>query len=119
MPVRPISNILLVAGVAAVVAGCGTARRGEPLAGPLPQASPGMARGEAIFERKCGPCHPGGEAGVGPALNDKPLPRFMMKFQVRKGFGAMPSFPEATIGEEDLDLLIDYLVALRRHKPGA
>ncbi len=65
----------------------------------------------------CHQCHPGGEAGLGPALNDKPLPTFVKKFQVRHGLGTMPSFPEDKISEEQLDYLMEYLKALRRNRP--
>jgi mono/diheme cytochrome c family protein len=63
----------------------------------------------------CQKCHPGGEAGLGPALNDKPLPVFLMRFQVRKGLGAMPAFPESRISGDELDDLLKYVVAFRRH----
>src|SRR5688572_581576 len=40
----------------------------------------------------CHQCHPFGQGGLGPALNDKPAPRFLVKTQVRLGFGTMPGF---------------------------
>jgi mono/diheme cytochrome c family protein len=63
----------------------------------------------------CNKCHPGGEAGLGPALNNKPLPKFLMHLQVRKGLGAMPSFSEKKIPDGDLDDLLEYVKALRKH----
>jgi hypothetical protein len=36
-----------------------------------------------------------------------------MKFQVRHGLGAMPSFDEERISDQHLDQLISYLQALR------
>ena len=76
-------------------------------------ASPQVARGEHVFMENCHQCHPGGEAGLGPAINDKPLPGFMMKLQVRAGVGAMPAFSAHEISATDLDVLIAYVKARR------
>jgi mono/diheme cytochrome c family protein len=97
----------------ALAAGC-SARRGEPVAGPFRDPSPEVRRGEVIFDRQCSHCHPGGERGLAPALNDKPLPGFLIKFQVRHGLGAMPAFSQREIGDQDLNDLVRYLKALRR-----
>ena len=94
--------------------GC-SARRGEPIVGPLPLSEPGITRGQQVFMRECHQCHPGGEAGLGPALNNKPLPGFLIRFQVRNGLGAMPGFSQKEISSTELDDLIDYLKALRNH----
>ncbi len=48
------------------------------------------------------------------ALNNKPLAGFLVRFQVRHGLGVMPSFDEERVTEEELDLLVEYLAALRR-----
>jgi mono/diheme cytochrome c family protein len=98
--------------IALLVASCGTARRGEPIVGPLALA-PEAARGEQVFMRECHQCHPKGEAGLGPSLNDKPWPGWLMRFQVRRGLGAMPEFSADEISPAELDDLIAYLVALR------
>jgi mono/diheme cytochrome c family protein len=92
--------------------GCGSARRGVPVAGPI-QLTEQEKVGRTVFVRICNQCHPGGEAGVGPALNNKPLPGFMIKMQVRRGLGAMPAFPEDKISEEELDDLVGYLKTIR------
>jgi mono/diheme cytochrome c family protein len=63
----------------------------------------------------CHQCHPGGEAGLGPAINDKPLPGFLIRLQVRNGLGAMPAFSAQEISPDDLDDLIAHLKALRQH----
>lgn len=65
--------------------------------------------------KKCKQRHPLGDAGLGPAINNKPLPGFMIKSQVRLGAGAMPSFSKEEINGEELDDLVEYLKALRRH----
>ena len=102
----------------AALAGCSTSRREEPLAGPLPLADPQLVNGRQVFMANCYECHPGGSAGLGPSLNDKPLPAFAIRTQVRKGFGAMPAFDDTRIPQPDLDNLVAYLQMLRQHKPG-
>ncbi|MBZ0158093.1 MAG: cytochrome c [Alphaproteobacteria bacterium] len=102
--------------LAMVLAGCGSARRGEPLTGAFEPQNEVAARGQLVFMKYCNQCHPKGEAGLGPSLNNKPLPGFLMKFQVRNGLGAMPSFPPSHISDQELDDLIAYLKALRHHK---
>jgi mono/diheme cytochrome c family protein len=96
--------------------GCGSARRGEPIRGPLALSSPKVEQGQQVFMRNCQKCHPGGEAGLGPALNDKAFPEFLKRFQVRHGLGAMPSFSKEEISEAQLDDVMAYLKALRQHK---
>jgi mono/diheme cytochrome c family protein len=84
----------------------------------LPLADPKLVAGRQIFMANCYECHPGGSAGLGPSLNDKPLPAFAIRTQVRKGFGAMPAFDEGRIPDPDLDNVVAYLQMLRQHKPG-
>lgn len=112
---RKIFPSIVVTAALLSLASCGSARRGEPLKGPIDLSSPEMKNGKAVFEHHCSQCHPGGEAGLGPAINNKPLPGFLMKFQVRRGIGAMPSFPEKHISDSELDDLISYIKALRKH----
>jgi mono/diheme cytochrome c family protein len=101
-----------------LAAGCSTSRREEPLSGPLPLSDPKLVAGRQVFMGNCYECHPGGSAGLGPSLNDKPLPAFAIRTQVRKGFGAMPAFDDSRIPNWDLDNLVAYLQMLRSHKPG-
>lgn len=116
---RPSSGpaILAAAVVAVLLAvlliGCGSARRSEPILGALPDGAQEHAQGRLVFARKCDACHVGGEGGLGPALNDKPLPKLAMKLQVRRGLGSMPAFSEEEIGDRELDLLLEYVVSLR------
>ena len=104
----------MVIAAALLLAGC-SARRGEPLVGPLSDNSDAVARGQRVFMANCHACHPGGEAGLAPAINNKPLPGFMIKTQVRLGVGAMPRFSKEEISSDQLDDLVTYLKALRRH----
>jgi len=96
-----------------IAIGCSSARRGEPVAGPLASLSNEERTGRTVFMQACYQCHPGGMAGLGPAINDKPLPEWLVKMQVRQGLGAMPSFDESEISESDLDALAAYVSAMR------
>ena len=87
---------------------CGAVRLGENTNG-LPAHSAIAQRGEVVFMQHCHKCHPGGEAGLGPAINGKPLPTFLMHFQIRSGLGAMPSFDDDLINGAELDELLTYL----------
>lgn len=110
-------SLVVVAAIVSgwLVAGCSSARRGEPLAGPMMITLPEVKHGKKVFMKNCQQCHPGGEAGLGPALNNKPLPNFAVRLQVRHGFGAMPAFPEKEISEEELTHLLAYLKELKQH----
>ena len=95
--------------------GCRSVRRGEPIVGAFQSSDPEVQRGRIVFQQHCYKCHPGGEGGLGPAINDKPFPRFLMKTQVRAGLGAMPSFHKQDIPPDELEVLMKYIVALRKH----
>ena len=110
---RARARFTVAGGLLVALAACGTARRGEPAGPQVAVDSPHEARGEALFFRHCSPCHPGGEAGLGPAINDKPLPELAIKTQVRKGVGAMPAFSERDISDRDVDAIVEYLEAMR------
>ncbi|HLP17359.1 MAG TPA: cytochrome c [Bacteroidota bacterium] len=97
--------------------GCTGARKSEPFGGPLSVTDEHVENGRDVFMKDCNKCHPLGESGLGPALNNKwYLPSFMIRFQVRHGLGAMPSFPRNRIPNQELDDLIDYLKAMRKRK---
>jgi mono/diheme cytochrome c family protein len=101
---------------AAMLAGCISARRSEPLIHPAPPMSPAAQRGEPLYMKHCQQCHPGGDAGIGPALNNKRLPAFAIRTQVRWGFGAMPKFSKAELPPQNLSDIVEYLKALRARK---
>ncbi|MDB5104686.1 MAG: hypothetical protein JWP91_2375 [Fibrobacteres bacterium] len=94
--------------------GC-SGRRSEPLRGALDVSDPKVGHGQMVFMDKCDKCHPGGDAGLGPSLNNKPLPGFMVGFQARHGLGAMPAFAEDELPKGDLDDVVAYLKALRKN----
>ncbi|CAN5827949.1 hypothetical protein BH23GEM6_BH23GEM6_22040 [soil metagenome] len=109
--------VVLALSILLTAAACGTARRSEPLTGEHHLASAQLVRGEIVYSLQCAQCHPGGEAGLGPSINDKPLPTWLIRFQVRNGLGVMPAFSREQISPEDLDALILYLKVLRRQDP--
>ena len=98
----------LAAGLATWAA-CGTARLGETAQPALPELDAQAARGEVVFMQRCHKCHPDGEAGLGPAINGKPLPGFLVHLQIRQGLGSMPSFDDELIDEGQLDDLLAYI----------
>jgi mono/diheme cytochrome c family protein len=92
-----------------------TTRASEPIKGPLELDSQELALGQKIFNSHCNKCHPGGEAGLGPAINDRPTPGFLYRFQIRNGLGAMPGFSREVISNEEMDALIKYIHKQRGH----
>src|SRR5688500_3852835 len=110
------AKLICFLGVAAILTsvGCGTVRRGEPITGVSQSKDPEVQRGAVVFAQHCYQCHPGGEGGLGPGLNDKPAPVWLMKTQVRVGLGTMPGFSDEQISDEELNVLMDYVIALRK-----
>ncbi len=109
-----VAHLLLLAIFLLLLSGCGVARRGEPLGKPVELRNQSEARGQVLFMRHCNQCHPGGETGLGPALNNKPLPGFGIHTQIRNGFGAMPAFSGRVLSDQDVSDIIAYVHALRR-----
>lgn len=108
----PLLGVLLLASP--LFAACAPAQRGEPFTPRVRPASAEAEAGERVFMRMCNECHPGGAAGLAPALNNKPLPAWMIRWQVRHGLGAMPAFGPEVIPDDELDALVTYLIELRR-----
>jgi mono/diheme cytochrome c family protein len=104
---------------ALVLMACGgSARRSETSVGkPPPITKPGEKRGEVGFMKFCNQCHPMGEGGLGPTINDKPLPGAAIKLKVRTGLGGdMPTFSSEEIPEQALDEIVEYIEALRSNR---
>ena len=111
--VAKVGLFAVVCAVGLAHVGCGPKQRDEPFTERLSPDDPRVASGQRVFSRHCYQCHPGGAAGLGPGLNDKPLPVALMKTQVRQGLGTMPAFSKQDIPDAELDDLIRYLKALR------
>ena len=103
----PLLLLLLLA-----LASC-RAQRGEPFDRPAALDEQGR-RGQLVYMRHCNSCHPNGAGGLGPALNNKPLPAPAVRLQVREGVGAMPAFPGSLIPDGELEDLVAFVSQLRR-----
>jgi len=115
------TSVALLASASAVALplGCGSvARRPNVVPARELRLNPRLAEGQRVFMQYCNQCHVGGAAGLGPSLNDKPLPGLLVKLQVRLGLGAMPAFPKRAISGSQLDDVVRYLHYLRKHPDG-
>lgn len=90
-------------------------RKSPPIKEPLSLEDQSVRNGQIHFMAHCHKCHPAGEAGLGPAINSNPAPKFAKRFQVRHGLGVMPSFKDDEISDEELSDIMAYLKALRRN----
>jgi mono/diheme cytochrome c family protein len=107
--------ILMIVGLAlASSVACGSTRGNEPRVSAMTLTTK-QRHGQALFHQFCHQCHPNGDAGLGPAINSNPAPMAAFRLQVRNGLGAMPSFPDAIIPDQDLDLLLAF-VAVQRER---
>src|SRR5690348_213165 len=89
-----------------VIAACGAEHRGEPSGSELVPPTLTLAEGEHLFHKFCYQCHPGGMSGLGPAINDKPLPALAIRTQIRVGAGAMPSFGPDWLSDHQVDEIV-------------
>ena len=115
--IMPVLGMLAIGAGMIATAGCGTARRTEPIAPALLLSDPKLQRGQQAFYAHCHYCHPHGAAGLGPAIVNKPLPGFVITFQVRHGLGAMPSFHADRISTDELETVVAYIKAVHANKP--
>jgi len=101
---------------ALLLGGCSGAvqRVGEPFSRAPEVETEQIALGQRVFMQHCHQCHPHGEGGIAPMLNDRAFPRLLVDLQVRHGFGAMPAFPRSVITNEELGALNEYMRALRQ-----
>ena len=95
-------------------------RRSEPITGKVvPADNLELRTGQVLYMAHCYRCHPGGEGGLGPALNSLHVPSFVKKFQIRHGLGTMPGFNKNEIEEGDLKYITKYMHYLHELKPGS
>jgi mono/diheme cytochrome c family protein len=111
---------LLVMGCATIneFGGGPVARRPNVVPEVQLRDNPGIAEGQRVFMEHCNQCHVGGAAGLGPSLNDRLLPPWFVKFQVRRGLGAMPAYSSSVITETQLDDVTAYMRYIRLHPNG-
>lgn len=99
-----------------MVQSCGPARVSEPVAGPTP-LGPRERQGQVAFMHTCNGCHPQGEAGLGGALNSKPLTAPILRAKVRGMVpGDMPKFGENEVSDDDLDAIGVWLATMRKKR---
>lgn len=109
-----ITTLLMMVIVVIITVGC-SARKGMPYSEPLTLESQQLKNGEILFNGYCNSCHPGGSSGLAPALNNKPLPAFLIRFQVRNGVGTMPAFEEKVLSDDEVKNIAKYVVYLRKN----
>ena len=107
----PVVWLSCACGFGLSAAACGASRQSEPVTGKSTPLDAKELAGQRVFMRDCNGCHPQGDGGLGPALNDKPVPAAAIKLQVREGLGAMPAFDEREITPEELDALVAFMSA--------
>jgi mono/diheme cytochrome c family protein len=116
MTTRLVTTVIaatLVVAWLALMLGCGHKHRGEPQGPSVKPDNVAEAVGARLFSRFCFQCHPNGEAGLGPALNDKPLPELAIRTQIREGVGAMPAFDGDLLTDEEVAAIARYVQDLR------
>lgn len=94
---------------------CGPSRRG-PAFGTEREFNTQQQEGRVLFMRNCNMCHPGGSSGLGPGINNKPLPSVAMRTQIRQGVGAMPAFTEDMLTDAQVDAIVAYLNEMQEEK---
>jgi mono/diheme cytochrome c family protein len=73
--------------------------------------------GQRTFATSCNSCHPGANAGIGPALHG---PQFSARYPdetaiaavIRQGKGGMPGFSAGSLSDQDLANVVAYLHGL-------
>lgn len=71
--------------------------------------------GQAVFNRYCAVCHPGGNRGSGPALRPLVPNRTDQQLRdvIRMGKAQMPGYKSGQISDEQMDHLIAYMRSLK------
>ena len=130
LPIVLVISILL--GISILLAACGQAAAPTPAPTPTPTkpaaaapppappatsappagaAGTDVAQGKSAFDANCTGCHPGGGAGVGPAIKGKSQDE--IKNKIRSGGGAMPAFGPSQLGDQQLNALAAYVNSLK------
>ncbi|PAM92996.1 hypothetical protein B4N84_20280, partial [Flavobacterium sp. IR1] len=106
-----IISILFLTG--AKVSSCSTPKT-APYAQVVEMPNEDLKNGRILFNNHCATCHPEGLSGVGLAIINKPLPKALIKFQIRNGIGLMPAFDEKQLSDLEIDNIASYLLSLRQ-----
>lgn len=111
--IRGIGGSIFLLAVLMVTLTCSAPKRAL-YTEPVDLPSKELKNGKIVFEEYCATCHPGAMAGVGLAIVNKPLPEFLIKFQIRNGIGVMPAFGKDKLTDKEVDNIAEYLVFLRK-----
>lgn len=87
-----------------------------PYAAPVEMPTEALTQGRIHFNHHCATCHPEAMSGLGPAIINKPLPEFLIRFQIRNGLGVMPAFDENVLSDDEVEQIAEYLVYLRKNQ---
>jgi len=108
-------GVVMIIMVFAFISSCAV-RKSEPITGiEFVPKNDRVANGERMFMVHCEKCHPGGEGGLGPAINSNPAPGFIKRFQMRHGLGVMPAFKKDEISTKDLRDISRWLRAWKHY----
>jgi mono/diheme cytochrome c family protein len=108
--------VVCLIGASCFFIGSCVARKAEPLTQrEFIPANERIANGERVYMMHCQKCHPGGEGGLGPAINSNPAPQLIKRFQMRHGLGVMPAFKKDEINKNDLQDISKYLRAWKKY----
>lgn len=95
------------------ISSCSTPRI-APYAELVEMPTEDLVKGRKLFNNHCATCHPTGKSGLGPAIINKPLPEFLIRFQIRNGIGVMPAFNEDKLADDQVENIAEYLIYLRK-----
>lgn len=95
--------------------GCSTTQK-QPASEPVAMETEELRNGRIVFNQYCNSCHPEGSSGLGPSIINKPLPKFLMRFQIRHGIGVMPAFKDDVLEDQEVKNIARYLVHLRKER---
>ncbi len=84
-----------------------------PAATVVSMPSEELREGRLLFSDYCSACHPGGRAGLGPSIINKPLPKALIRLQIRSGLGVMPAFKEHVLTDEQVRRIAGYVKWMR------
>jgi mono/diheme cytochrome c family protein len=93
----------------------------SPLAAPPTDsgapAAGDVTAGQRVFTSNCNTCHPGANAGIGPALHGPPFSArypddVAIAAVIRQGKGGMPAFSPGQLSDQDLANVVAYLHGL-------
>jgi mono/diheme cytochrome c family protein len=104
-------KLLIMIAMSIVFYGCSNKM---PLTGDYRLKSEEAVRGEKVYMRFCYRCHQDGHGGLGPSIIHKP--GYIIKLQVRNGFGVMPSFKKEMLPKQELNDIVSYLKEIKKMK---